>query len=134
LKELFSWVLFNRELWYFIQLEIGILTSCNNPNIVKLYEHFPSSDKYYLVYEICSDGDLKNLIEKDGKMTESATLEIVGQMALALIYLSEKQIIHRDIKPENIFIQSGVAKLGDFGLCERGTIEIRHAMVGSPAF
>jgi serine/threonine-protein kinase ULK2 len=48
--------------------------------------------------------------------------------------LKEKNIIHRDIKPENVFMHDGIAKLGDFGLCERGAIEIRNAMVGSLAF
>ena len=40
----------------------------------------------------------------------------VKQVLEALVYLHEvKGVLHRDIKPENVFIDSGTAKLGDFG-------------------
>jgi serine/threonine protein kinase len=36
-----------------------------------------------------------------------------------MVDIHEHNIVHRDIKPENIFIDNGVAKIGDFGLARK---------------
>jgi serine/threonine protein kinase len=78
LKELYSWVLYNSDLWKLTEIEIDVLSSCNHNNIIKLYDNFKSNDRYYLVYELCRSGDLKMKIEKEETITERESLEIIG--------------------------------------------------------
>ena len=49
--------------------------------------------------------------------SEAEALDVVIQMADALVHAHERGLIHRDVKPKNIMIMpSGVAKLTDLGL------------------
>lgn len=53
-----------------------------------------------------------------GKMKEPAVRVYVAEIALALQYLHDRDIVYRDLKPENILLGAdGHIKLTDFGLC-----------------
>ena len=39
-------------------------------------------------------------------------------MAKAVGYLHDHGIVHRDLKPGNIFLENGILKIGDYGLCK----------------
>ena len=39
-------------------------------------------------------------------------------LAAAIGYLHDHGIVHRDLKPGNIFLEAGVIKVGDYGLCK----------------
>lgn len=43
--------------------EIELLKNLDHPNIVKLFEYFCDSEKYYLITEYCKGGDLFDLIK-----------------------------------------------------------------------
>jgi calcium-dependent protein kinase len=45
--------------------------SLDHPNIVKLQEYFVDENRYYLVQEICSGGELWQKIKKHTRFTES---------------------------------------------------------------
>lgn len=133
-KELFSIVQKNPDLWRSTLVEIEVLERLQHNNIIRLIEHFPYSGHYYIVYSLCKEGDLKKAIERDNGLSERKSLKIVLQMARALIELRKHKVIHRDIKPENIFLNNGEAVLGDFGLCEIAEESIHDAYIGSLAF
>jgi hypothetical protein len=40
-----------------------------------------------------------------------------GSLARAVGHLHDRGFVHRDLKPANIFIEDGVLKVGDYGLC-----------------
>ena len=81
-----------------------------------------SQDERLLVHEYIPGGDL-NVRPHDCKQGRriflwDERLAIVVQVASGLAYLhnSTPHAFHRDVKPENIFLTSGGAKFGDFGL------------------
>lgn len=87
--------------------------------MVKYYSAFEDGYCYYIVMELCSGGDLLELLLREKKFfTERrASIEIMMPLLTCLAYLHSQKIIHRDIKLENIFLDShGRVKLGDFGL------------------
>ena len=108
--------------------EIELLKQLDHPNIVKLFEYFSDSEKYYLITEYCKGGDLSDLIiKKKKKLSEESAAYIMYQIFRALIYChNTHHLIHRDIKPENIvvFRQNSAGedlydiKLIDFGIAK----------------
>jgi serine/threonine protein kinase len=71
--------------------------------------------------ESCSCNDLFAYLEsRSFTISEERAIEIIYNIALAISYLHEYNIVHRDIKPENILMTSeeedANIKLLDFGL------------------
>ena len=50
--------------------EIGILTKLDHPNIVKIYEYFEDSKRFYIVQENIEGGELFYEIIKKGRFNE----------------------------------------------------------------
>lgn len=99
--------------------ELGIhLRLDSHPNIVNLVQSFETINHVYLVLEFCSNGDLYEAIRLGkGPLETEHVRDFMLQLVDAVDFMHSKGIYHRDIKPENIFLtQSGLMKLGDFGL------------------
>ncbi|ANQ06471.1 STE/STE20 protein kinase [Plasmodium coatneyi] len=107
-----------------IMKEVHFLQICNHPNIVKYHESFFWPPCYLvIVCEFLSGGTLFDLYKKCGRITEDVLVHILDDVLKALNYLHNECplcLVHRDIKPTNIvFSKSGVAKIVDFGSCEK---------------
>lgn len=111
--------------------EVGILSSLEHPNIVKLHNVSFVQGQYFLVTDCVVDelGETKNLtqyiLSKGTLLEENEILQILEQIAGALDYahskkLGNKEIAHRGLKPNNILIGKRKnhleACVSDFGL------------------
>lgn len=90
----------------------------SHPNIVNLIHTFDSEHHFYLVLELCPNGDLYEAIRLGrGPLETEHVRDFMLQLISAVDFMHSNGIYHRDIKPENIFLtQDGSIKLGDFGL------------------
>lgn len=99
--------------------EINILRSLDHPNIIRIYEFFEDSKRFYIVMEQCNGGELFEEILKRQSFGESMAATILHQLLSAIAYLHGKSIAHRDLKPENILLEERGnvmnIKLIDFG-------------------
>ncbi|MBQ9771033.1 MAG: protein kinase [Lentisphaeria bacterium] len=89
-----------------------------NIAITKNLERDERSGDYYLIMECCEEENLRHLIrQKRGPMKLDDVIPIIRQVADALDYAHDENVLHRDIKPGNIMINSrGKIKVLDFGL------------------
>jgi len=71
-------------------------------NIIQLIEYFEEADRFYLIFEKVSGGQLLDHIQKRKFFTEQEAAKIVTDVASALEFLHSKGIAHRDLKPENV--------------------------------
>ncbi|KAJ2442464.1 Calmodulin-dependent protein kinase cmk2 [Coemansia sp. RSA 2424] len=117
--------------------EIDIVRHLNHPNIVKLLDWFESKDKYYLVFELCTGGELFEEISKRGHFTEKDATFLIRCGYDSIAYLHDHNIVHRDIKPENFIFRdtspNAPLMLADFGIARimKSDDEILSTMCGS---
>ena len=105
-------------------LEITIMSKCDYPSIIKLYEIYEDERKIYLIMEKCTGGELFDRIIKkveENKMySEKEAAKIFKQLMNGISYCHSKGICHRDLKPENILFltneDNSPIKIIDFGL------------------
>ena len=82
--------------------------------------------------ELCEES-LEDYVEKRDRISEKEAAVFILQLARALEYCHEHDVIHRDIKLENILIgQDKKLKLIDFGLsANQDTTYKRGEIVGT---
>jgi serine/threonine protein kinase len=73
----------------------------------------------YFVLEYVPGGELFNYMQQERRFCQERVCFYVAQIALALDYLHNSNILYRDLKPENILLdRDGYIKLADFGLAK----------------
>ncbi|VEL38058.1 unnamed protein product [Protopolystoma xenopodis] len=116
LKILFKAQIKHQELENQLQREIEIQSHLIHPNIVKLFGYFYDDKRVYLILEYVPKGELSKELLKYLYFSESRAATYTYQLAHALSYCHQNEIIHRDVKPDNIMIAArGQIKLTDFG-------------------
>ena len=97
--------------------ERNILMNNNCQFLIKLLFSFQTPSKFYLVIEYEQGGDLFNYLKRVITMPQDEIRLCIAEIAIALNYLHQHNILYRDLKPENILIcQDGHFKLTDFGI------------------
>jgi len=103
--------------------EARVLAQLDHPNIVKVLGSDEQDGEPYLICEYLQGRTLHALLKVLPVLTPGRALEIAQQLADALSYAANKDIIHRDVNPRNVFIRSKQrkikVKLIDFGLAKQ---------------
>jgi serine/threonine protein kinase len=97
-----------------------IMENISHPNIMHIEKVFQVGSKFYLVFPLCTGGELYEHVIRRGKFTERDAANLTRDLISAIHALHSRDILHLDIKPENILFQTPSAdsliKLADFGL------------------
>ena len=96
--------------------EARVLAATDCPQVVKVFDLQTGPTGAVLVMEYVPGSTLADALER-GPLPALDALRALHDVASALKFMSERDIVHRDIKPGNVFLlPDGHAKLGDFGL------------------
>jgi calcium/calmodulin-dependent protein kinase I len=79
--------------------ELDMLQRLNHPHIVKFVDWFESRDKYYIVTELATGGELFDRICQQGKFTEKDGSQTIKQVLEAVNYLHQNNVVHRGKHP-----------------------------------
>lgn len=77
----------------------------DHPNIVAVYGFFSDFENVYILQELCTSGQLFDILVRRRRISEKKTAHYIRQMVDGLDYIHSKSVVHRDIKPENILLQ-----------------------------
>ena len=112
-----------------IEREIAILKLMDHPCVSRLISSFKYTESYYLVLEYASDGDLHDVVTRQGALPELATRFVACEVAAAILALHAKGFAYVDLKPENVLLTAGGhIKLADFGGARPLTEVAREAL------
>ncbi len=121
--------------------EAHTVAELRHPNIVQVHDFGLQDDSFYMVMEFVEGKNLKQLLEAEGRIRPiERALKIVSQVAAALEYAHEHDLVHRDIKPDNIMLreEDGSAVLMDFGIAKLLTADTQLTQkglgIGTPAY
>lgn len=97
--------------------EARLAAALDHPNIVPIYD-FGDESALFLVMPFVSGGSLQHLV-REGPMDPARVATYGAQIADALDYAHQRNVVHRDVKPANILIHAdGRLMLSDFGLAK----------------
>ena len=101
--------------------EIRIASHLTHPNILPVYDSGEAEGTLYYVMPFVEGESLRDRLERERQLGIDDAIRITCQIASALEYAHQANIVHRDIKPENILIEAGQAVLADFGIARAVT-------------
>lgn len=86
------------------QNELAVLGRIRHPNIIQLIETFETTEKFYMVLELATGGDLFDRVvsQPHGHFNEFDAARIMKMVLDGVKYLHKLGITHRDLKPDNL--------------------------------
>jgi YVTN family beta-propeller protein len=105
------------------ETESRAAVSIRHPNVVQVHHAGEEDGLLFVTMDLIEGFDLRDVMNREGRVEPARTVAIVGQVASALDAAHRRGLVHRDIKPGNILIErtdgAEHAYLTDFGLTKR---------------
>ncbi len=118
--------------------EAKIAAALDHPNIIPIHR-IASGGKVFWYSMKYLDGDtLDEMLRTTQRFTLDETIGILADVAGALDYAHEHDVIHRDVKPANIMVDKrGRVVVTDFGIAKpltEATLTASGSVVGTPFY
>jgi len=94
-----------------------VLAGLRHPGLAQVFDTGIHDGVPFMVQELIPGQSLDRRILADDLLDEDEAWHLVTELADALSYVHDRNVVHRDIKPANIVVQpDGRTRLLDFGL------------------
>ena len=120
--------------------EMQVTARLQHPLILPLHDSGSADGLLYYVMPFVEGETLRDRLRRQGQISIADAVPIAREIADALAYAHEKNVVHRDIKPENILLTGGHAMVADFGIARAlqlagdRTIRAGEGVSGTPAY
>jgi TonB family protein len=120
------------------QREARSAASLSHPNIIDIYDVGEGEGLYYFVMKYIEGETLAQRMQRGTQMPAAEAVHLVRQIADALAYAHENDVVHRDIKPANVMLDAfNRALLMDFGVARvqfEGNLTKTGTILGTPHY
>ncbi len=96
--------------------EVQLTANLQHPHIVAVYDSGEADGLLYYVMPYVEGESLRARLTREQQLPSADAVRIARQVATALEFAHERDVVHRDIKPENILLAGGTAMVADFGV------------------
>jgi serine/threonine-protein kinase len=120
--------------------EIRLTAKLHHPHILPLHDSGIVDGLPFYVMPYIDGESLRARLLRERRLPVNAVLRLGQQVADALAYAHDQQVVHRDIKPENILIHGDHAYVADFGIAraversESSGVTASGVVVGTPGY
>lgn len=118
--------------------EAQLVAHLVHPHIIRVFEFGVEQGTPFLVMSYAPHGTLRQQHPAGSQISLDHTVASIKQVASAIQYAHDHQIIHRDIKPENMLLGSkGEILLSDFGIAlmaRSSTSQSLHDVMGTVTY
>ena len=84
--------------------ETELAASLEHPNVVPIHDAGEVDGQLYIAMRYVEGGELKTLLQKEGRLEPERAVAICGQIAAALDAAHARGLVHRDVKPSNVLL------------------------------
>jgi hypothetical protein len=113
------------ELRQRFEREANLVAGLRHPNIVQIFDYGKYVDQFYMVMEYVPGPDLMRHLREKKRLSYAQAMPLLQDIAAALDYAHDRNVVHRDIKPSNVLLRPDEedegrfhAVLSDFGLAK----------------
>jgi serine/threonine protein kinase len=128
----------NREYILNFVSEAATIRQLKHKNIVTFMGIYFDPPHIGIIMELCGRGNLSDVLrqeDKQGLWDFTSPLQLGLDVAHAVAYIQEFDVVHRDIKGLNVFVtEDGVAKLCDFGTAIILGASYNSMVIGTPLY
>ncbi|HHN47033.1 MAG TPA: serine/threonine protein kinase, partial [Planctomycetes bacterium] len=119
--------------------EARAVARLSHPNIVPVHEVGEHAGNPYFTMDYIHGRVLSRMLRESGALPPRRAVQVVREVARALVAAHEKGLVHRDIKPSNVMLaDDGRVLLMDFGLAKdmsSDTVRTQSGTtIGTPAY
>jgi eukaryotic-like serine/threonine-protein kinase len=104
--------------------EARSVAQLSHPHIVTVIDRGEDGGQQFIVFEFIDGENLKQLIGRIGPLPVRRAVELALEIADALAFAHDHDLVHRDVKPQNVLLTpDGDAKVTDFGIARSLDVE-----------
>src|SRR2546430_14781779 len=111
--------------------EIKVAAGLAHPHILPLFDSGIAGGLLFYTMPYVAGESLRDRLIRQRRLSVADAVTIARDVADALSYAHDQNIVHRDIKPENILLEAGHPVVSDFGIARAISVADASRMTGT---